>query len=53
MSLMTASLSSVVSGELHGVGLKTCVGEVIVQGDESPVCGVATGGSLSRSHRQS
>ena len=28
-------------GELHGVGLKTCVGEVIVQGDESPVCGVA------------
>ena len=28
-------------GDLHGVGLKTCEGEVIVQGDEGPVCGVA------------
>ena len=28
-------------GELHGVGLITCDGEVIVQGDEGPVCGVA------------
>ena len=28
-------------GELHGVGLMTCEGEVIVQGDEGPVCGVA------------
>ena len=31
-------------GELHGVGLIgliTCEGEVIVQGDECPVCGVA------------
>ena len=28
-------------GELHGVGLITCEGEVIVQGDEGPVCGVA------------
>ena len=27
--------------ELHGVGLKTCEGEVIVQGDEGPVRGVA------------
>ena len=29
------------AGELHGVGLITCEGEVIVQGDEGPVCGVA------------
>ena len=28
-------------GELHGVGLITCEVEVIVQGDEGPVCGVA------------
>ena len=28
-------------GELHGVGLITCEWEVIVQGDEGPVCGVA------------
>ena len=28
-------------GELHGVGLITCEGEVIVQGDEGPDCGVA------------
>ena len=28
-------------GELHGVGRFTCAGEVIVQGDEGPVCGVA------------
>ena len=28
-------------GELHGVGLITCEGEVIVQGDEGPVRGVA------------
>ena len=28
-------------GGLHGVGLITCEGEVIVQGDEGPVCGVA------------
>ena len=28
-------------GELHGVGLITCEEEVIVQGDEGPVCGVA------------
>ena len=28
-------------GELHGVGLITCEGEVIVQGDEGPVLGVA------------
>ena len=28
-------------GELHGVGLITCEGEVIVQGDEGHVCGVA------------
>ena len=28
-------------GELHGVGLITCKGEVIVQGDEGPACGVA------------
>ena len=28
-------------GELHGVGLMTCEEEVIVQGDEGPVCGVA------------
>ena len=28
-------------GELHGVGIITCEGEVIVQGDEGPVCGVA------------
>ena len=27
--------------ELHGVGLITCEGEVIVQGDEGPVRGVA------------
>ena len=27
--------------ELHGVGLITCEEEVIVQGDEGPVCGVA------------
>ena len=26
-------------GELHGVGLITCEGEVIVQGDEGPVRG--------------
>ena len=30
-------------GELHGVGLITCEGEVIVQGDEGPVRGVAQG----------
>ena len=30
-----------VVGDLHGVGLITCEGEVIVQGDEGPVCGVA------------
>ena len=29
------------AGELHGVGLITCEGEVIVQGDDGPVCGVA------------
>ena len=29
------------AGELHGVGLITCEWEVIVQGDESPVRGVA------------
>ena len=28
-------------GELHGVGLITCEAEVIVQGDEGPVRGVA------------
>ena len=28
-------------GELHGLGLITCEGEVIVQGDEGPVRGVA------------
>ena len=28
-------------GELHGVGLITCEEEVIVQGDEGPVRGVA------------
>ena len=28
-------------GELHGVGLITCGREVIVQGDEGPVSGVA------------
>ena len=28
-------------GELHGVGLITCEGEVFVQGDEGPVCGIA------------
>ena len=28
-------------GELHGVGLITCEGEVIVQGDDGPVRGVA------------
>ena len=28
-------------GELHGVGLITCEWEVIVQGDEGPVGGVA------------
>ena len=28
-------------GELHGVGLITCEGEVIVKGDEGPVGGVA------------
>ena len=28
-------------GELHGVGLITCEGEVLVQGDEGPVRGVA------------
>ena len=28
-------------GELHDVGLITCEEEVIVQGDEGPVCGVA------------
>ena len=28
-------------GELHGVGLITCEGEVIVEGDEGPVRGVA------------
>ena len=28
-------------GELHGVGLITCEEEVIVQGDEGPICGVA------------
>ena len=27
--------------ELHGVGLITCEEEVVVQGDEGPVCGVA------------
>ena len=53
MSLKIASLSSVVAedrvielrsaGELHGVGLRTCDGEVIVQGDEGPVRGVAQG----------
>ena len=31
------------AGELHGVGLITCDGEVIVQGDEGPVRGVAQG----------
>ena len=31
------------AGELHGVGLITCDGEVLVQGDEGPVCGVAQG----------
>ena len=30
-------------GELHGVGLITCVGQAIVQGDEGPVSGVAQG----------
>ena len=30
-----------VVGELHGVGLITCEGEVIVKGDEGPVRGVA------------
>ena len=29
------------AGELHGVGLITCEEEVIVQGDEGHVCGVA------------
>ena len=29
------------AGELHGVGLITCEEEVIVQGDEGPVDGVA------------
>ena len=29
------------AGELHGVGLITCDWEVIVLGDEGPVCGVA------------
>ena len=28
-------------GELHGVGLITCEEEVIVQGDEGPISGVA------------
>ena len=28
-------------GELHGVGLITCEGEVIFQGDEGPAFGVA------------
>ena len=40
-SLETASLSSVASVNSNGVGLITCEGEVIVQGDEGPVCGVA------------
>ena len=49
MSLEAASLSSVVPdevhdvGELHDVGLITCVGQAIVQGDEGPVGGVAQG----------
>ena len=30
-----------VVGELHGVGLITCEGEVVVKGDEGPVRGVA------------
>ena len=38
--------------ELHGVGLITCEGEVIVQGDEGPVGGVAQV-VLSRSHGRS
>ena len=36
-----ASLSSVALVSSHGVGLITCEGEIIVQGDEGPVCGVA------------
>ena len=40
-------------GELHGVGLITCEGEVIVQGDESPVRGVAQVIGLSWNHRRS
>ena len=28
-------------GEYHGVGLKTCEVEGVVQGDEGPICGVA------------
>ena len=31
------------AGELHDVGLITCVGQAIVQGDEGPVSGVAQG----------
>ena len=31
------------AGELHDVGLITCVGQVFVQGDEGPVDGVAQG----------
>ena len=43
MSLKTCVVELSGAGELHGVGLITCVGEVIVQGDEGPVCGVAQG----------
>ena len=43
MSLKTAVVELSSAGELHGVGLITCEGEVIVQGDEGPVCGVAPG----------
>ena len=40
-SLEIALLSSVVSVNSIGVRLITCEEEVIVQGDEGPVCGVA------------
>ena len=40
-SLEIESLSSVVSVNSMGVGFITCEGEVIVQGDEGPVRGVA------------
>ena len=39
-------------GELHGVELITCRCEVIVQGDEGPVCGVVACHGVTVGHQE-